>query len=599
MSKDNKPTYISFIKLNGVPILPPVITPQLRKELLQYKHQAIKLEQRLENCKKLKKDLNELLASLNERMSPCSQITFGDNSHIEALNIPDKSKLQKESKLAKMTLDVIDVSQYDNNGIKKINMDNLSCDRVKSNERCNEEICANNAVQNELISHSNSVTPPKPRLIRSNSYTLENPSPILLAHIQKTRDNEIKENSLLSNNWASMEYNSYSPFESSDFGSMNTVCFINNTKDNQNSTKNEIIDTCKSSQSIDEVKSPTIEVYQTDISVQQITLNTHIANQSKSMKEEKKEIFFKKDPFDNFEPDSELVQILKDIPESAANQIIELLKKQHEEQKDRLERYDQLNVTPRKSSSVSEVFVSPNESTKSNRSYKRSQSQNSAISNIKEPYSTCGNDKLTRSSTFSMSPSQSLYYSIGSESEPLTAVSTPSLKVIDLEADAQGVVEIGVMKDKNGYWEGIDPVTMNYLKKEWAASVIGAHVRGYLTRRLLKTDKVQDLIATVKEVLLCALELHNSDNIDEKDVELHRRLINQLSAALYSFHDIFFQLSIPEKMLIIAADRQRQQEKLKKALSAKNSARSLHSSRSSKSLTLSQNSSKTPSPTKV
>lgn len=44
----------------------------------------------------------------------------------------------------------------------------------------------------------------------------------------------------------------------------------------------------------------------------------------------------------------------------------------------------------------------------------------------------------------------------------------------------------------------------------------------------MKTDKVQYLIATVKDVLLCALELHRSESIDEKDVELHRRLINQV-----------------------------------------------------------------------
>lgn len=354
--------------INNEIILTFQITPQSRKKLIQYKHQAIKLEQRLENCRKLKSDLNDLLSSLNERMSPCSQITFGDNSHIEALNIPDKSKLQKENKLAKMTLDVIDISQYDSSGIQKINIDNLSCDRVTSQERCNHETSIENDVQHTLTNPSINITPPKPRLIRSNSYTLESPSPILLAHIKKTKDNEIKENCLPSKNWASLEDSSNSLYESSDFGSMNTVCYnnVNNEHTNQNSTKNEIIDTSKCSQSINEIKSPTIEVYQTDISVQQITLNTHVASQNESTKEEKKERFFQKDPFDSFEPDSELVQILKDIPESAANQIIELLKKQHEEQKERLERYDQLNITPRKSSSVSEV-VSPNESTKSNR----------------------------------------------------------------------------------------------------------------------------------------------------------------------------------------------------------------------------------------
>lgn len=69
----------------------------------------------------------------------------------------------------------------------------------------------------------------------------------------------------------------------------------------------------------------------------------------------------------------------------------------------------------------------------------------------------------------------------------------------------------------------------NFFLKETAASIIGAHVKGYLTRRLLKTERVQSLINTIKDALICALQLHTADNIDESDVELHRRLINQVS----------------------------------------------------------------------
>lgn len=54
-------------------------------------------------------------------------------------------------------------------------------------------------------------------------------------------------------------------------------------------------------------------------------------------------------------------------------------------------------------------------------------------------------------------------------------------------------------------------------------------MKGYLTRRLLRTEKVQSLIDTIKDALLCALQLHTAENIDESDVELHRRLINQVS----------------------------------------------------------------------
>lgn len=43
----------------------------------------------------------------------------------------------------------------------------------------------------------------------------------------------------------------------------------------------------------------------------------------------------------------------------------------------------------------------------------------------------------------------------------------------------------------------------------------------------------------------------------------------QVSAACYAFHDIFFTLSIPEQMAIIANDRLRQLEKLKRPSSVK------------------------------
>lgn len=59
--------------------------------------------------------------------------------------------------------------------------------------------------------------------------------------------------------------------------------------------------------------------------------------------------------------------------------------------------------------------------------------------------------------------------------------------------------------------------------------MIGAYARGYLTRRLLKTDKVRGLIETIKETLVCALQLHGNESLDEYDIELHRRLIQQAS----------------------------------------------------------------------
>lgn len=65
-----------------------------------------------------------------------------------------------------------------------------------------------------------------------------------------------------------------------------------------------------------------------------------------------------------------------------------------------------------------------------------------------------------------------------------------------------------------------------------AASKIGAAARGYLVRRLMKTEKVQGLILTLKDALICAMELQRTEDIQPADVELHRRLIQQVSLYL-------------------------------------------------------------------
>ncbi|KAG5897973.1 hypothetical protein JTB14_013547 [Gonioctena quinquepunctata] len=85
---DNRSTaFESSIKVRGVHLLPPVIGEKRRIELQRYKQQAVKLEKRLQNCKELKKNLEDLLKLQPLSARPQSAITFGDNSHIEALGI--------------------------------------------------------------------------------------------------------------------------------------------------------------------------------------------------------------------------------------------------------------------------------------------------------------------------------------------------------------------------------------------------------------------------------------------------------------------------------------------------------------------------------
>lgn len=87
---------------------------------------------------------------------------------------------------------------------------------------------------------------------------------------------------------------------------------------------------------------------------------------------------------------------------------------------------------------------------------------------------------------------------------------------------------------------------------------LSALVRGYLTRRLLATDRVQSIIQTIRDTTTCLKELNQgSMTILPSDVELHRRLLQQLNGAIHALHEIFFEWDMNERMLVIARDREK------------------------------------------
>ncbi|XP_047991288.1 uncharacterized protein LOC125230236 isoform X2 [Leguminivora glycinivorella] len=95
-----------------------------------------------------------------------------------------------------------------------------------------------------------------------------------------------------------------------------------------------------------------------------------------------------------------------------------------------------------------------------------------------------------------------------------------------------------------------------------ASSIIVAHAKGYLVRRLLRTERVQATVQTIKDALLCALQMHQDRaGIRGADVDLHRRLIQQITAACYSLHDTFVASTSAERCALIAADRERRWQK--------------------------------------
>jgi centrosomal protein CEP110 len=92
-------------------------------------------------------------------------------------------------------------------------------------------------------------------------------------------------------------------------------------------------------------------------------------------------------------------------------------------------------------------------------------------------------------------------------------------------------------------------------QKSW--DKLTAIARGFLTRRLMATEKVQMLKRTIQESVSCAVQLHleSEGPPSRADLDLHARLLAQLESACHSLHDIFFRLGIPERMAILALNR--------------------------------------------
>ncbi|CAG9841154.1 unnamed protein product [Diabrotica balteata] len=429
---------------------------------------------------------------------------------------------------------------------------------------------------NQKVLQQNRPLPLKARLIRSNSYTLESPSPILLAHLEKCckTNLEVPEPSgNLSRNWTSLE-NNFVPMEDSEFSSLNTVYNANLSSRNVSDKVplDGVGDEELKPQKDTGQKSPTIEVVQTDISVQHITVNANSENVEPV-----------KGTLDLTNPDCQLMQVLKKIPEDYSKQIIELLEKRRLDHQNKVDNFGkQFKNTPSKDENIED--------------------SDSTTSELSSWSNYCGiADKLTQIELQKMYPAENVQSSPNINSKKFLVNETYSgdtsdsipyqdIEITDMEKVIGGldntfdVNSKGIEQKRPESAKKIFLTTKSHeaAKKQWAASVICAYVKGYLTRRLLHTSRVQSKIDTIRDAVICALQLHEVEHFDEADAELHRRLINQVSSACYEIHDIFFNLPISEKMAIIATDRKRLLEKARRPSSAPDIQRSLsNSSRSS------------------
>ncbi|CAH1959460.1 unnamed protein product [Acanthoscelides obtectus] len=523
--------YESCIRIKGLHILPPVITEKRRIELQRYKQQAIKLEKRLQNCRKLKRNLEELMqvklpshqekpvlpetiktlnlsadiVNITEFSSDGIKVWSGNEcvhkkesvdtipSSVNQI-VDSKSKEENESSKedlqdkADSSTDTFELSpslekssQASSNIFRKTDLDQLDPEPEK--ESISTETCSN---------ISDFTSQPRPRLIRSNSYTLEAPSPILLAHLEKTNKGIETQNDLsqqnLARNWTSLEDN-YIPFERSAFSSMDTVLNADDLSCSENKIK--------------ESRSPQVAVVQTDISVQHISVRGEEGDEKR------------------------LMEVLDKIPEAYSKQILELIEKHFGSlNAEKTTQQVDKTITEHSEKEESCAFLEENHV---DTNHSDASNENSYTPQVHKNVTVRKNS----------SPAKMEYFP-GGQKMTTTYVEQKSF---DRSKAVIPAVDSCILRRRRLSFPNDNPPhfsrSMNIIRREWAARVICAHARGYLTRRLLKTERVQSLIMTIKDALMCALQLHSADNINEADVELHRRLINQVKIHTGSAGPVF------------------------------------------------------------
>ncbi|XP_005391167.1 PREDICTED: centriolar coiled-coil protein of 110 kDa isoform X2 [Chinchilla lanigera] len=118
---------------------------------------------------------------------------------------------------------------------------------------------------------------------------------------------------------------------------------------------------------------------------------------------------------------------------------------------------------------------------------------------------------------------------------------------------------------------------------------ITAMAKGFLTRRLMQTDKLKQLRQTVKDTMEFIRSFQSEAPlkrgiVSAQDASLQERVLAQLRAALYGIHDIFFVMDAAERMSILQHDREVRKEKMLRQMDKMKSPRVALSAATQKSL---------------
>ncbi|XP_026804756.1 putative uncharacterized protein DDB_G0282499 [Rhopalosiphum maidis] len=631
--------YVSCIKIFGVPIVPPLMTDQKRLEMKEYKEKAIAYEHKFKG-KRVSLDSGVMITSTDMQKienfeSPTTVLkepVYSDVNNINKIailngmktddsispetptliseedenNFNDNSSSKQSIYIKSETVDLIDKSddtlipqQESNNNLTVnnsivLNKDNLNDSSLYKESSIKSE--NHNLIQNSCdtlvpkqeptqiltydtihVDVDNISTKHIPRL-RSNSYTLSSPSPIMVAflnsqvqqqlmepkslesninfskeskseplNIYMTNDNEEKilKAKSLSLNSVPKSFHKHELTNNSIKPNLNNKYTENNIISDQNQDERESLTTIGTNFSNDEsIVGSVITVFNGNSYDNNSSPNSMTC---KSMKHcccrhsddeysiSSSNIHYKTPEELNLE--AEQLRITKlDLEKRHQEELSNLIRKQREEQEKIAVRYYLV------SQSTSGMSFDGSECSES--ISKQILSSSPSI----QSGMTVTNDKSILSDTSSIISSCSVNKSL--------VCSSPRQRISPRSPHLHQNIKFyhRIRGGLTAKWTRAPTEVENS-----AATIINAGVRGYLTRRLLRTEKAQMFKKTILDSLKTALIMHmelKKQQPTESDLELHRRIINQLTTACYDLNDLILG-SVQERMTVIRGDRER------------------------------------------
>uniref|UniRef100_A0A1B0CET0 Centriolar coiled-coil protein of 110 kDa n=1 Tax=Lutzomyia longipalpis TaxID=7200 RepID=A0A1B0CET0_LUTLO len=522
-------TFTSFFKIDGLPILPPLMTEAVRMEMRQYRSQAIKLEERLKHMKELERGNSNTSVLEVTQENPDDALgyvtckSFGSISdcvpEVEAVSNDRESPwfvpASEDRKTSRGSDDLVLEELASNLSISERSIPLEEVNGIAKSASEILKLLPENNEQEEM---------PLPRLVRSNSYTLDGPSPHLVDLLKpptvKSLPNRVpptkspvdlrKVKSKVDSRLVFSKSKKLAPKIGSRKLSGSTSCTQN----------------CKYPRS------------------------SSALGKMKSLRGAKKvgQKIKPKDDVKTVSPEQAKKPPETSIPQNQTD-ISEFLSKIEAEHKVRMQ--ELLEIQLEEQRKLRENF---NEQQKL-----LVESLRKTFPEVATPQDSNGND--TTATSLTLDGGDSEWTNGDCESLPMLSTRAPKSQRNSLDH----VTQIFLKQHLTQVRQEVDPLSPRSAK---AASVINAHVRGYLVRRLLRTEAVQQIIQTFHDTRLFLIELHRDSqnkNSNPTDIELKRRLLQQLSSSLGSLHGVFFQLPVSERMDIIAKDRENLRLRLQRA----------------------------------